>query len=332
MPWIMNMSRPPPKSNWKADPTLTTLIIPQSAKNLRRECFPKQSAVETIAFEPHSLITELDEGTFAHCPHLKHICVSASVTKIHTHCFITGERSDETVPLETVTFEPGSKLTEIATWAFSGCKSLTSITLPASLKILSGTSFFNSGIIHINFEPGNTTYKMSDHFWMEFKASRILKNYVNDSKIAIPDEVQILGIQAFAHRKSLRSVQFGPNSRLATIENEVFVACAQLESIALPGTLTSLGEAVFFNCSSLRHISFGAGASPKTLGESMFRGCKLLETFVVPKWKASGDLPWRGAPHFSRFVFHRQFREFVMPASAIAQLCGTCLSRPVPGL
>jgi hypothetical protein len=132
--WIINKPRPPPKSNWKADPALTKLVIPQSAKNLRRECFPKQTAAETIVFEPHSLITELDGGTFANCSHLKHICISASVTKINTHCFVSGERSDETKPVEILTFEPGSKLTEIAAWAFSGCKSLTSITFPASLK------------------------------------------------------------------------------------------------------------------------------------------------------------------------------------------------------
>jgi hypothetical protein len=123
---------------------------------------------------------------------------------------------------------------------------------------------------------------MSNDLLMNAQGSRIVRYFGNDSQIAIPDQVEILGNQAFAHRKSLRLVQFGPNSRLATIEGEALVGCLQLESIVIPGTLTFLDEGVFYNCNALRQISFEAGASPKTLGESLLRGCKVLETFVVP--------------------------------------------------
>ena len=54
--------------------------------------------------------------------------------------------------LTSVTFAPGSTLTSIDQFAFSGTQNLKSITLPSSLISIGSTAFSGSGILYITFE------------------------------------------------------------------------------------------------------------------------------------------------------------------------------------
>ena len=100
--------------------------------------------------------------------------------------------------------------------AFSGCSSLTSITIPNGVTSIGSYSF--SGCSSL-------------------------------TNIEIPDSVTSIGYSTFSGCSSLTSITM-PNN-VTSIENFAFSGCSSLLSIVIPNSVTSIGEYTFSGCSSL---------------------------------------------------------------------------------
>jgi hypothetical protein len=127
----MNSSRG--KAGWKCGSKVKKITIPASVTQLTRRSFERAGSVEEITFEANSRLTGLESGTCGRYKSLKSICIAASVEFIDQWCFYDLETELSAGDLEKVTFEEGSKVREIAEYAFSDCNSLQSISFPASL-------------------------------------------------------------------------------------------------------------------------------------------------------------------------------------------------------
>jgi hypothetical protein len=86
-------------------------------------------------------------------------------------------------PVETITFESGSKLRELNGEAFFGCDSLKSICLPASLETIYSSSFPHCRGLRIEIESGNKFYRVFSDFVMDLNGQAILRYFGNDSEI-----------------------------------------------------------------------------------------------------------------------------------------------------
>jgi hypothetical protein len=73
--------------------------------------------------------------------------------------------------------------------------------------------------------------------------------------ILIPSSVEILGSKCFLWCKSLSSITFESNSRLARIESEAF-SFSSLQSISIPRNVEILGSNCFSSCKSLSSVTF----------------------------------------------------------------------------
>jgi len=103
---------------------------------------------------PSTLVT-LDEEIFHGCSSLQEITIPAGVVTIGSRIANNAESRGifgNCTALKKVTFEAGSKLTILPTYAFYGCKSLTSITIPASVKSIGFRAFEGSGVTSVTFE------------------------------------------------------------------------------------------------------------------------------------------------------------------------------------
>jgi hypothetical protein len=152
----------------------------------------------------------LEKETFCHCPSLKSICIAASVEFIDRHCFIAhslGYWSNS--GLETVTFEAGSHLLEIAVRTFAGCFSLKHICVPASVQKMNADSFPDYLFSVIGFERGNPYFAIEGDFVLEFTDHDLITYTMTKSEVAIPDEISMIGQSSFVHCTSIRSVIFG---------------------------------------------------------------------------------------------------------------------------
>jgi hypothetical protein len=137
-----------------------TVTIPESVMALTKASFQNPFFVEAIRFEPGSKLSRLESETFGFCTSLKWLCIPRSVTFIDSFCFTAANRVGG-IPVCCITFEAGSRLKEIAPRAFTECRCLESICLPASVERLTGEAFLHSGLTVSmlrmeadSFEPG----------------------------------------------------------------------------------------------------------------------------------------------------------------------------------
>ncbi len=79
------------------------------------------------------------------------------------------------------------------------------------------------------------------------KDRKKLISYIGeDSKISIPQGVEVIGERAFSDRSNLVEILF-PDS-LRCVEDEAFSNCTSLKRINLPNNVTNLGTRCFYEC------------------------------------------------------------------------------------
>ena len=154
------------------------------------------------------------------------------------------------------------------TCKYSGCKGLTSITIPGSVTSIGSYVFANcSGLTSITIP--NSVTSIGD---CAFKYCSSL------TSITIPNSVTSIGNDAFDGCENLASITI-PNS-VTSIGNYVFYDCYRLTSITIPGSVTSIGDFAFSYCSSLASIIIPSSVT--SIGVWAFRGCSSLTSITIP--------------------------------------------------
>lgn len=102
--------------------------------------------------------------------------------------------------------------------AFSGCEKLKKIRLPASVSIIDGWAFFNSGLVEPVFSADGKTLVYYPQTWKH-------------SEYCLPEGVEEIGSRAFIYAKELTKIVL-PQS-LKRICSEAFMNCGFSE-IAIP--------------------------------------------------------------------------------------------------
>ena len=126
-----------------------------------------------------------------------------------------------------------SSVTSIGNYAFSGCSSLTSITIPSSVTSIGDGAFCQCSSL---------------------------------TSITIPSSVTSIGNYAFSGCSSLTSITI-PSS-VTSIGDGAFCQCSSLTSITIPSSVTSIGNYAFCECSSLTSITIPSTFDLDSLGIS----------------------------------------------------------------
>jgi hypothetical protein len=113
-----------------------TFVVPSSLRSWSDDVQPNR--FKTVVFEQPSQIRVLPRLAFFGCLELKSLCVPPSVECIASHCFSDWDEGAFVTScclLESLTFEPRSKLREIEPFGLAGCFLLkTIVSLPRSKK------------------------------------------------------------------------------------------------------------------------------------------------------------------------------------------------------
>lgn len=198
---------------------------------------------------------------------------------------------DITIPA-TITFGwTEYRVTSIASYAFSGCTYLTSVTIPDGVTSIMNEAFSGcSSLISVTIHDSVTTI-----------GPIAFANCTSLTSITIPESVTSIGWGAFGGCSSLTSVTIPKNvtsigagvfnlcSSLTSVTIQegvistgegMFGGCTSLTSVTIPESLTSIGEGTFSGCTSLTSILIPEGVT--SIGASAFRGCSVLEPITIP--------------------------------------------------
>ena len=156
-------------------------------------------------------------------------------------------------------FEIGDGVTSIGNYAFQGCYSLASITIPNGVTSIGNYAFQGCySLASITIPDGVTSisgYTFNDCYSL--------------ASITIPGGVTSIGDCVFQGCYSLASITI-PNG-VTSISGSVFYNCYSLASITIPGGVTSISGYMFYNCFSLASITFPEGVT--SISSSVFQGC-----------------------------------------------------------
>ena len=218
-----------------------------------------------------------------------------------------------------ITFDDEVKV--IGNSAFFYCRSLTSITIPASVTAIEEYAFIGCNNITKVSIPDNITIIENCAF----------SNCSSLTSVTIPNSVTIIGVSAFSNCNSLTSitipdsvttfngafsgcsnltafygkftsgdnrclivgkelVDFAPAGlteyviydNITTIGFRTFYNCTNLTNITLPNSITAINNNAFENCSNLTNI-YCKSITPPSLGEYVFNKISLSAKIYVPK-------------------------------------------------
>ena len=131
----------------------------------------------------------------------------------------------------------------IGDYAFSGCSSLTSLTLPSSVTLIGGHAFEKcSGLTSLTLPSSVTSIG-------EF-AFRYCSGLTS---LTIPSGVTTIDYYAFADCRGLTSLTL-PSS-VTSIGGHAFESCSGLTSLTLPSSVTEIDWSAFERCNNLKECN-----------------------------------------------------------------------------
>lgn len=151
--------------------------------------------------------------------------------------------------------------------AFQGCRKVTEIKIPSTVREIGEFAFENCSKLEIINIPDSV--KMIGRCTFFYCSG--LKKVIYGSVI-VPEKT-FYGCSSLTEVKLLDSVKF--------IGEEAFESCTSLVSIDLPYLVEEIGKRSFRGCTSLSNINFPL--SLRKIGANAFQGCINLKKVELPK-------------------------------------------------
>ena len=210
--------------------------------------------------------------------------------------------ADGTVGIANYAFYNCSKLSSISMpasvkivgrAAFYDCAALTTVELPATLEVIQDYTFYRCKSFRPTSLPPMLTYIGRSAFYKCGSSAAMTLNDTDSDVLQIPADVTYIGDYAFyccgySERASIEeeqyfntygidSIVFGPS--IEYIGANAFYGFVSLKEIDLGGA-KYIGEKAFYKCESLKKVDFGD--SLITVGDKAFYRCAALEEVKLP--------------------------------------------------
>ena len=297
------------ESAFDGNKTLSEVTMPNTVTSIGKYAFRKCAKLKTVVFS--NALEEIEYNGFIDCKALKAIELPKTLRSLGSGVF-AGCGKLSSVKCESDVFKAGSDpfndfnstpCTQLADkqgflifcgvlYAYYG--NATEIIIPDGVKTIVGGAF-RSGAYN----------------W---------EKKLDVESVEIPESVEVIGNNAFAYNKKLKTVKmpdgvkmgtgvfsgcdgladedgffvldgvayeyFGDSENVVVPEGvkELFAGLfsdRKMRAVSLPGSLVSIGDSAFSGCTHLEAITIPEGV--KTIGASAFKNCERLTDIVIPQ-------------------------------------------------
>lgn len=183
-----------------------------------------------------------------------------------------------------------SSIKAIGKYAFSKCKSLTSITIPNSVKTIEEYAFYSCSnlIIYCEAISQPDGWDLNWDSLGSSSSSVLLVYYGNkmekDGIIYVIQNNEAIVTRYVGNDNNVTIPSTlesnGKTYEVTSIGKRAFANCNLLTSITLPNNIITIGTGAFFNCTALTTITLESGVT--TIGESAFANCTSLIKITLP--------------------------------------------------
>ncbi|OQA49935.1 MAG: hypothetical protein BWY46_00265 [Firmicutes bacterium ADurb.Bin300] len=245
-------------------------IIPNSITSIGGSAFSYCTSLTSVTIG--NSVTSIGDYAFSGCSSLTAINVSAGNKNYSSIDGVLFDKDATELKL-CPQGKPGvyiipNSITSIGGSAFSGCSSLTSVTIGNSVTSIGDYAFSGcSSLTSINIPDGVISIGDRAFFYCTSLAG-----------VIIPDSVKSIGGGAFYGCRSIMDVTIG--NSVKSIGSDAFRDCFSLANIKIPNSVKSIGGGVFYGCSSLTGIELPYNLS--SIGREAFLGCSSLQNLVMP--------------------------------------------------
>ena len=263
---------------FSCDEIIEKVTMPDTVKYINAYAFENCTNLSEVLLS--SSLENIESGVFFNCMKLADIVIPDSVISITSDAFLNTALLDkQNTPVkyvgkwviaaedrDKIVIKDGTK--GIANNAFSGCTSLTDITIPDSVTKIGDYAFSNCNSLTEIKIPNKVKSIGGRVFWF----CESLKN------VTIPDSVTMIGDMAFVGCTSLTDITI-PGS-VTMIGDMAFSGCKSLTDITIPDSVTMIGDAAFGSCKSLTDITIPGSVT--MIGDHVFAGCTSLTDITIP--------------------------------------------------
>ena len=278
----------------------TSFKIPAAITLLSDGVFQNCKSLKTLFIDNSSSYDEIPANFLSSCDLLSYFGKESSYTENKNAIIIPNtiktikESAFNKVSVSEIEFENNSTLEEIEAKAFLENTSVTSITLPNSLKRIGAGAFSsNSKLAEVNLSENNSLEIINKD---AFKSTAYLKTFgsnrviignvlykgatkdITASSLVIDENIVSITDEAFKNA-SCKSITL-PNN-LKYIGDSSFEGC-KVQEITFPDSLLKIGASAFKNASKLKSVSFSDNSKLNEFKEETFMGCFLLESINIP--------------------------------------------------
>ena len=172
------------------------------------------------------------------------VAVTYEYNNTDNYCTLTSANIPETVIYNNKTYT----VTSIGDWAFSKCRTLTTVTIPNTVTEIGSKAFYSCSFLTSLTIPNSVTSIGLDAFYC----------CTGLTSLTIPNGV--VGSSSFLGCEGLTTVILGDG--VTTIERSAFSLCKNITSINIPESVTKIGKGAFGGCDNLEY--------------TLYKGCKYI--------------------------------------------------------